>query len=198
MRQTGPSLAFAPTTPVLHSKTKPWPISEHVFWRWYTRWGYLVNLRVSANRNRGGLRAQHTHEDFAWAERSPYCTLHMIQSSVHAQATPSQEAGMSYTTCTPGTKKWFPHTERHLHEAFSPTMAHTPVKFDATPSTFCFPDDYSLCKVDTEVVRGLKCCKPSELNGRPVTPGFRIGDANSSPGGGNFSRGRNNIYSQVI
>ena len=47
MRQTGPSLAFAPTTPVLHSKTKPWPISEHVFWRWYTRWGYLVNLRVS-------------------------------------------------------------------------------------------------------------------------------------------------------
>ena len=50
---------------------------------------------------------------------------HIIQSSIHDQAAPSQEAGMSYNAHS---KKSFLDTERHLHEAFSPTMAHAPVK----------------------------------------------------------------------
>ena len=50
---------------------------------------------------------------------------HIIQSSFHDQATPSQEAGISYNVQS---KKIFLDTERHLHEAFSPTMAHAPVK----------------------------------------------------------------------
>ena len=73
-----------------------------------------------------------------------------------------------------------------------------PGEIDATPSPFCFPDEQIPCEVDTEVVRGLECCKPSELNGRPVKPGFRIGDANSSLGGGNFPGGQNTIYPRQV
>ena len=105
--------AHAPTTPVLHSKTKLWPISEHVFWHWYTRWGNLVNLRVSANWNRGGLRAQHT-----WG----LCvgrriTLLCIRISFKVPSMPRprlRKRRECLTTCTAETKKWFLDAERHL------------------------------------------------------------------------------------
>lgn len=60
-------------------------------------------------------------------EQKNHLTIHshIIQSSFHDQATPSQEAGTSYNVQS---KKSFLDIERHLHKAISPTMAHAPVK----------------------------------------------------------------------
>ena len=124
-----------------------------MFWRWYTRWGYLV----SANRNRGGLRAQHTHEDFAWAEESPYCTF-----AYHSKfyPWPGHAFARGGNVLQRAQQKILSRHRTPFARGLFADNGPRPGEIDATPSPFCFPDEYIPCEVDTGVVRGLECCKP--------------------------------------
>ena len=99
----------------------------------------------------------HTHMKTLCGQKN-HLTIHshISQSSFHDQAAPSPEAGISHNAQS---KKYFVDTERHLHQAFTPTMAHAPVKVTRHLRHFAI-QTYIPCEVDTEVVRGLEFCKP--------------------------------------